>query len=120
VSALVLSPPLPGVGERVLTPDAQREFWYQPFHQLALAASPDTAPDRAPSHRPAPSARRSSVSPRPPPCSGPPTTRSSPVDWSDRLSDYFADVDLRVLPDAGHFVPLEAPDAFAGAILQRL
>jgi pimeloyl-ACP methyl ester carboxylesterase len=33
----VLSPPLPGVGARVLTPDAQREFWYQPFHQLPLA-----------------------------------------------------------------------------------
>jgi pimeloyl-ACP methyl ester carboxylesterase len=37
VRALVLSPPLPGVGERVLTPDAQREFWYQPFHRLALS-----------------------------------------------------------------------------------
>jgi pimeloyl-ACP methyl ester carboxylesterase len=35
--AIVLSPPLPGVGARVLTPDAQREFWYQPFHQLPLA-----------------------------------------------------------------------------------
>jgi pimeloyl-ACP methyl ester carboxylesterase len=34
---LVLAPPLPGVGERVLTPDAQREFWYQPFHRLTLA-----------------------------------------------------------------------------------
>ena len=30
VRALVISPPLPGVGDRVLTPDAQREFWYQP------------------------------------------------------------------------------------------
>ena len=36
VRALVLSPPLPGVGERVLTADAQREFWYQHFHRLAL------------------------------------------------------------------------------------
>jgi pimeloyl-ACP methyl ester carboxylesterase len=35
--AIVLSPPLPGVGARVLTPDAQREFWYQSFHQLPLA-----------------------------------------------------------------------------------
>lgn len=35
--ALVLSPPLPGVGNRVLTPQAQREFWYQSFHQLPLA-----------------------------------------------------------------------------------
>jgi pimeloyl-ACP methyl ester carboxylesterase len=36
VSALVVSPPLPGAGERVLTPEAMREFWYQSFHQLAL------------------------------------------------------------------------------------
>jgi pimeloyl-ACP methyl ester carboxylesterase len=34
--ALVLSPPLPGGGRRVLTADAQREFWYQPFHALGL------------------------------------------------------------------------------------
>lgn len=37
VRALVVSPPLPGAGERVLTPAAQREFWYQSFHQLDLA-----------------------------------------------------------------------------------
>ena len=37
VRALVISPPLPGVGDRVLTADAQREFWYQPFHRLALS-----------------------------------------------------------------------------------
>lgn len=37
VRALVLAPPLPGAGDRVLTPEAQREFWYQPFHQLDLA-----------------------------------------------------------------------------------
>jgi pimeloyl-ACP methyl ester carboxylesterase len=37
VIALVLSPPLPGVGERVLEGQAQREFWYQSFHQLGLA-----------------------------------------------------------------------------------
>jgi pimeloyl-ACP methyl ester carboxylesterase len=36
VRALVLSPPLPGAGDRVLTPQAQREFWYQAFHQLKL------------------------------------------------------------------------------------
>ncbi len=33
---LVLSPPLPGVGHRVLDEDARKEFWYQEFHQLAL------------------------------------------------------------------------------------
>lgn len=37
VRALVLSPPLPGAGRRVLTADAQREFWYQGFHRLGLA-----------------------------------------------------------------------------------
>ncbi|HUA47396.1 MAG TPA: alpha/beta hydrolase [Solirubrobacteraceae bacterium] len=36
VRALVLSPPVPGAGDRVLTPEAQREFWYQAFHQLSL------------------------------------------------------------------------------------
>ncbi len=37
VRALVVSPPLPGIGDRVLSAEAQREFWYQPFHQLRLA-----------------------------------------------------------------------------------
>ena len=37
VSALVVSPPLPGIGTRILTAQAQQEFWYQPFHQLDLA-----------------------------------------------------------------------------------
>jgi pimeloyl-ACP methyl ester carboxylesterase len=37
VKALVVAPPLPGVGERVLTPEAQTEFWYQSFHRLELS-----------------------------------------------------------------------------------
>jgi pimeloyl-ACP methyl ester carboxylesterase len=37
VAALVLAPPLPGIGRRILTPEAMREFWYQPFHRLDLA-----------------------------------------------------------------------------------
>ena len=36
VHALVVSPPLPGVGQRILSPEAMREFWYQGFHQLPL------------------------------------------------------------------------------------
>jgi pimeloyl-ACP methyl ester carboxylesterase len=36
VRALVVSPPLPGVGERVLSADSMREFWYQSFHRLDL------------------------------------------------------------------------------------
>src|SRR4051795_5075293 len=34
---LVLAPPLPGIGGRGFQPQAQQEFWYQPFHQLELA-----------------------------------------------------------------------------------
>jgi pimeloyl-ACP methyl ester carboxylesterase len=37
VSALVLAPPLPGIGQRILSAGAMREFWYQPFHRLDLA-----------------------------------------------------------------------------------
>ncbi|OBG70509.1 MULTISPECIES: alpha/beta fold hydrolase [unclassified Mycobacterium] len=37
VAHLVVSPPLPGVGGRILNEDAQKEFWYQPFHRLALS-----------------------------------------------------------------------------------
>jgi pimeloyl-ACP methyl ester carboxylesterase len=37
VRALVLAPPLPGAGERVLSEGAVREFWYQSFHRLDLA-----------------------------------------------------------------------------------
>jgi DNA invertase Pin-like site-specific DNA recombinase len=35
VSALVLSPPLPGIGDRILGPQAVREFW---FHAAVTAA----------------------------------------------------------------------------------
>jgi pimeloyl-ACP methyl ester carboxylesterase len=37
VRALVVAPPLPGIGARILEPGPQREFWYQAFHQLTLA-----------------------------------------------------------------------------------
>jgi pimeloyl-ACP methyl ester carboxylesterase len=36
VRALVVAPPLPGVGDRVLSADAQREYWYQHFHRLGM------------------------------------------------------------------------------------
>jgi pimeloyl-ACP methyl ester carboxylesterase len=36
IRALVIAPPLPGIGDRILDPQAQREFWYQSFHQLDL------------------------------------------------------------------------------------
>ena len=37
VRALVIAPPLPGVGERMLGEGPMREFWYQPFHRLPLS-----------------------------------------------------------------------------------
>ncbi len=37
VRALVIAPPVPGAGARVLSEGAVREFWYQSFHRLALA-----------------------------------------------------------------------------------
>jgi pimeloyl-ACP methyl ester carboxylesterase len=37
VRGVVISPPVPGVGTRILGPDPQREFWYQSFHRLALS-----------------------------------------------------------------------------------
>jgi pimeloyl-ACP methyl ester carboxylesterase len=169
VRALVLSPPLPGAGERVLQPAAQTEFWYQPFHRLDLAerlvdgrhdavraylehfwshwSAPGwTPPDDVLDHlvglyaRPGafvasiawyragsgtatmalqerPPAERLAV---PTTVLWPAHDPLFPVEWSDRLDEFFADVDLRVLPNAGHFSPLEAPDAIAGAIRERL
>jgi pimeloyl-ACP methyl ester carboxylesterase len=37
VRALVVSPPLPGAGRRILDVETVREFWYTSFHQLPLA-----------------------------------------------------------------------------------
>ena len=36
VRALVVTPPMPGAGQRLLDPDVLREFWYQNFHRLEL------------------------------------------------------------------------------------
>jgi pimeloyl-ACP methyl ester carboxylesterase len=38
------------------------------------------------------------------------------LEWADRLGESFADFRLELLPDCGHFVPLEAPDAVVRAI----
>ncbi len=38
------------------------------------------------------------------------------VDWTDRLDLDFEDVDLRVLGEVGHFLPVEAPDVVADAV----
>ncbi|MER6618030.1 alpha/beta fold hydrolase [Streptomyces xantholiticus] len=37
IRALVLTPPLPGMGERILGPQAAPEFWYLSFNQLPFA-----------------------------------------------------------------------------------
>ena len=37
VGALVITPPVPGVGPRVFGPGPLREFWYQQFHRLPLS-----------------------------------------------------------------------------------
>jgi pimeloyl-ACP methyl ester carboxylesterase len=51
VSGLVLSPPLPGIGNRILSPQALQEFWYQPFHQLGLSTELiDGHPDAVRAH----------------------------------------------------------------------
>jgi pimeloyl-ACP methyl ester carboxylesterase len=171
VRALVVAPPVPGVGERVLEPEAQREFWYQPFHQLPLAdalvdgdaravraylahfwehwSAAGWSPERAAFDElvalyARPGAFRASIAwyragagsvarslaeraPAPLDRVAVPTTvlwpehdPLFPVAWSDRLEDFFADIELHVLAGVGHFVPLEAPAAVAEAVTRRL
>jgi pimeloyl-ACP methyl ester carboxylesterase len=171
VRAIVVCPPLPGVGERVLSADAQREFWYQAFHQLDLASElvdGDRAATRAylrhfwshwsgAAYEPAgadldrlaeaygaPGAFTASigwyragsgtvasslaeVAPDPDERISVPTTMLwpdhdplFPQAWSDRLDDFFSDYTLRLLFGSGHFVSLEAPQAFASAVLGEL
>lgn len=171
VRALVLAPPLPGVGTRVLSAAAQREFWYQPFHRLALAEELlDGRPDAVRAYlrhfwehwsgpgwslapedldalvdryaRPGAFVRSIGVyragsgtigralSERAPAREDRLATPTTvlwpshdplfPVEWSDRVDEFFANADVRVLPDAGHFVPLEAPRELADAVLDSL
>jgi pimeloyl-ACP methyl ester carboxylesterase len=169
VRALVLAPPLPGAGERVLTPAAQREFWYQAFHQLPLAerlidgsrpavraylehfwthwSGPDYVPDPAELDRLAdayarPGAFTASINwyragagtvamalqeKVPDDRIAVPTTvlwpehdPLFPREWSDRVGEFFADAQVRPIDGVGHFTPLEAPEAFAAAVLDRL
>jgi pimeloyl-ACP methyl ester carboxylesterase len=165
---LVLAPPLPGIGARILDAAAQREFWYQAFHQLDLAEQlidgrpgavraylahfwshwsgpsfelSEQALDRLAAHYCAPGAFVASIAwyrsgagsvahslaEQAPPQAGRihvPTTvlwpghdPLFPVEWSDRLGDFFDQVRLRSLPSAGHFAPLEAPGIFAEEIM---
>ena len=171
VGALIVCPPLPGAGDRVLTAEAQREFWYQAFHQLDLVeelVDGDPAAVRAYlrhfwSHWSGPAFRQeeadldrlteaysppgafaasiawyragagtvarslAETAPDPAERIGVPTTvlwqehdPLFPFAWSDRLDRYFSDVTLERLPGAGHYAPLEAPEAFAAAIERRV
>jgi pimeloyl-ACP methyl ester carboxylesterase len=167
VRALVISPPLPGGGRRVLEPEAQREFWYQPFHNLGLVeelldgrpeavrpylrhfwshwSGPSFEPDdRRLDHLTEvyapPGAMTASVAwyragsgmvamslaeqaPAPADRIAVPTTilwpehdPLFPTAWSDRLGEFFSDVEVRHLAGVGHFSPVEAPEVFAAAI----
>ena len=167
VRALVLTPPLPGAGQRLLDPAVLTEFWYQNFHRLDLSGrllDGDRDAVRAylqhfwthwsgPSYTPAPvdldrladtygrpGAFTASIGwyrvgpgiltrglaeqpPAPEDRLAVPTHVLWPAHdplfpqaWCDRLGEFFADVTVTPLPDSGHFVPLEAPDAFASAI----
>jgi pimeloyl-ACP methyl ester carboxylesterase len=171
VKALVLAPPVSGVGERVLSVDAQREFWYQTFHRLPLSeqlidgdeqavrtylthfwehwSAPGWSPpqemfDSVVAAYARPGAFTASVSwyragagtvvkalaektPAPEDRIAVPTTilwpehdPLFPLEWSDRISEFFAHADLRQLPGVGHFTPLEAPDQIAAAIRECL
>ena len=167
IDSIVVSPPLPGVGERVFSVDSHREFWYQAFHRLELASElvdgrPDAVRDylvhfwshwsgprfelgeRELDHLvatyAAPGAFTASIGwyragsgtvagaaaervPDPGDRIQVPTTVLWPEHdplfpraWSDRIGEFFADFELRPLDGIGHFVPLEAPRAFADAI----
>ena len=171
VAGLVIAPPLPGVGRRILAEGPMREFWYQPFHRLPLAeqlidgdvsavraylahfwehwSGPGFSPpaaelDRLAALYGAPGAFTASIAwyrsgsgtvaaalseepPAPEERIRVPTTvlwpdrdPLFPPAWADRVEDFFADAQVRPLPGSGHFVPLEAPEAFAGAIAERL
>ena len=168
VRALVLAPPLPGAGDRVLTPEAQREFWYQAFHQLELAEQlidgnraavrhylrhfwthwsgpgfelDEADLDRLTDRYAQPGAFTASLGwyragagmvahslaetvPEQPIAQ--PTTVLWPEHdplfpraWADRLDSFFADFTLIDLPGAGHFSPLEAPEAWVAALQGR-
>jgi len=171
VGALVVSPPLPGIGERILDPRSQREFWYQTFHNLTLAqdlvdgkpeavraylrhfwnhwSGPDFAIEDAELEHlvdayGTPGAFTASIAwyragagsvalslvetaPNPADRSTTPTTvlwpehdPLFPRTWSDRLDDFFVDVNLHLVDGVGHFTPIECPERFAALVRERL
>jgi pimeloyl-ACP methyl ester carboxylesterase len=164
-------PPLPGAGDRILSQDGLREFWYQPFHRLPLSHElidgnpgavraylahfwdhwsargwtlPDDRFDELVALYARPGAFMASIAwyragagavaqsaAEQPPAPGDrikvPTTvlwgehePLFPPAWSDRLDEFYADVELEVLEGVGHFAPVEAPAAVAAATVRAL
>ncbi|MCA0145331.1 alpha/beta fold hydrolase [Blastococcus sp. LR1] len=171
VRALVVAPPLPGAGARLLDPAVVTEFWYQNLHRSGLPeklldgdrnavrgylehfwthwSGPSFTPAAADLDRLAdgyarPGAFTSSIGwyrvgpgilvrglaeqpPAPEDRLAIPTRvlwpehdPLFPSAWADRLDEFFADVTVTPVPGAGHFLPLEAPEAFAAAIRAAL
>ncbi|WP_104525216.1 alpha/beta fold hydrolase [Blastococcus atacamensis] len=171
VRALVVAPPLPGAGRRLLDPDVVGEFWYQNLHRSGLPehlldgdrdavrgylehfwshwSGPSFTPDPADLDRLADSYARPGAfiasigwyrvgpgilvrglaeqAPDPVDRLRTPThvlwpahDPLFPAAWGDRLGEFFTDVTVTPVPDAGHFLPLEAPEAFASAIRAAL
>ncbi|GAY07214.1 alpha/beta fold hydrolase [Pseudonocardia sp. N23] len=169
VEELVVAPPLPGIGRRVLDPDAQQEFWYQSFHRLPLAddlldgrpdavrahlchfwthwSGPSFTPDDArldhlAASYGAPGAFSASVGwyragaatvVRSLAETAPATRTDTPITvlwpefdplfpraWSDRIGEWFSSVTLQHVDGVGHFVPVEAPGVFAGAVMRAV
>ena len=145
VKALVIAPPVPGVGTRVFGAGPLREFWYQSFHRLALAEELIDGNPHAvraylrhfwahwsgPGFELAEADLDHLVS-----VYGPPGAFTASVAWyrsgagtaaraltetapapADRLGEFFGQVRLRYVDGAGHFAPLEYPDVMAGEIL---
>lgn len=170
IQALVLlNPPYPGIGKRRYEPTAQREFWYQHFHNLPwadrlvghdretvslyLAHFYDHWTGKKDAIRPAEfeaivdtysrpgafqasiayyraraasRAREASVDPGQVRVELPTSVLWGeadpviPISWSDRLTEFFTDLSFQELPGIGHFVPVEAPDQVADAVVRRL
>ncbi|MEJ2861948.1 alpha/beta fold hydrolase [Actinomycetospora flava] len=167
LSAMVITPPAPGVGSRILSEGPFSEFWYQSFHHLDLAeklldGKPDAVRDYLEyfwTHWSGPdfvvdAARLEHLTSAYGPAGAfvasigyyraagnvvarylgetvpdekimVPTTflwaEHDPLflrAWSDRVGEFFAQVTVQPVDGVGHFVPVEAPDIFAGAIVQ--
>jgi pimeloyl-ACP methyl ester carboxylesterase len=163
IRALVLAPPMPGAGERILRSD---EFWYQPFHRLplsvelldgderairaylkhfwdhwsapgwslaedrfeeivALYARPGAFTSSIAWYRSGSGGVQTALTERAPAPEDriavrttvlwPEHERLFPLEWSDRLGEFFSDYELHPVPGAGHFSPLEAPERIAEA-----